>query len=447
MPNTTTSTLALGAAFGLGAAAAAATVGSSSPAPAASSTSSEPESVEEYTSNDLLTVVTLAKKIGDLEKVIETIRSKSTSATISKAEFLSAAASLPPTSAPFSDSEIDLVFRLAAHSARSVDSAPLAQFTSIFTRPTPAALVPGQKQTGSQAALREVLQSAYNFTLGAIAGAIGATFVYPIDLVKTRMQNQRGTVPGELMYKNSMDCFKKVVRNEGFAGLYSGLLPQLVGVAPEKAIKLTMNDFIRKMMTKNGEIPLYGEILAGCTAGGSQVIFTNPLEIVKIRLQVQGEMAKAGVAGAPKKSAVAIVRSLGLLGLYKGAAACLLRDIPFSGIYFPVYAHLKKDVFNEGKKGKKLAIWEMLVSGAIAGIPAAYLVTPADVIKTRLQVAARKGETTYTGLTDAARKIMQQEGFRAFYKGGVARVLRSSPQFGVTLAAYEVLHNLIPFHI
>ena len=193
--------------------------------------------------------MTLAKKIGDLEKVIETIRSKSTSATISKAEFLSAAASLPPTSAPFSDSEIDLVFRLAAHSARSIDSAPLAQFTSIFTRPTPAALVPGQKQTGSQAALREVLQSAYNFTLGAIAGAIGATFVYPIgekwhcflyffintfsrlfeDLVKTRMQNQRGTVPGELMYKNSMDCFKKVVRNEGFAGLYSGLLPQLVG--------------------------------------------------------------------------------------------------------------------------------------------------------------------------------------------------------------------------
>ncbi len=71
--------------------------------------------------------------------------------------------------------------------------------------------------------------------------AVGATAVYPIDLVKTRMQNQRtGAFVGELMYKNSFDCFKKVIRHEGILGLYRGLPPQLVGVAPEKAIKLTV---------------------------------------------------------------------------------------------------------------------------------------------------------------------------------------------------------------
>lgn len=69
--------------------------------------------------------------------------------------------------------------------------------------------------------------------------------VYPIDLVKTRMQNQRtGSYVGELMYKNSMDCFKKVIRHEGVLGLYRGLPPQLVGVAPEKAIKLTVSGII-----------------------------------------------------------------------------------------------------------------------------------------------------------------------------------------------------------
>lgn len=52
--------------------------------------------------------------------------------------------------------------------------------------------------------------------------ATGATAVYPIDLVKTRLQNQRGSLAGEIMYKNSVDCFKKVVRNEGFFGLYRG---------------------------------------------------------------------------------------------------------------------------------------------------------------------------------------------------------------------------------
>lgn len=54
--------------------------------------------------------------------------------------------------------------------------------------------------------------------------AAGATAVYPIDLVKTRMQNQRstGSFVGELMYKNSFDCAKKVLRYEGFFGFYRG---------------------------------------------------------------------------------------------------------------------------------------------------------------------------------------------------------------------------------
>lgn len=77
-------------------------------------------------------------------------------------------------------------------------------------------------------------------------------------------------------------------------------------------------------------------------------------------------------------------------------------------------------------------------------MPAAYLTTPADVIKTRLQVEARKGDTTYNGLTDCARKVFREEGFRAFFKGGPARILRSSPQFGFTLAGYEVLQKLLP---
>jgi solute carrier family 25 (mitochondrial aspartate/glutamate transporter), member 12/13 len=171
-------------------------------------------------------------------------------------------------------------------------------------------------------------------------------------------------------------------------------------------------------------------------------VFTNPLEIVKIRLQVQGEIAKS-VDGAPRRSAMWIVRNLGLVGLYKGASACLLRDVPFSAIYFPTYSHLKKDFFGESPN-KKLGIIQLLSAGAIAGMPAAYLTTPCDVIKTRLQVEARKGETSYTSLRHCAKTIWQEEGFKAFFKGGPARILRSSPQFGFTLAAYELLSRVIP---
>lgn len=125
-----------------------------------------------------------------------------------------------------------------------------------------------------------------------------------------------------------------------------------------------------------------------------------------------------------------------------------------------------------------------------SGVPAASLVTPADVIKTRLQVAARAGQTTYNGVIDCFRKILKEEGFRAFWKGAggkythahththmlrqqivvsqlgivarcggchclegtnettlsfsnlpLARVFRSSPQFGVTLVTYELLQR------
>ncbi|XP_066597735.1 calcium-binding mitochondrial carrier protein Aralar1 isoform X2 [Prorops nasuta] len=284
--------------------------------------------------------------------------------------------------------------------------------------------------------LVQIMESSYRFVLGSIGGAVGATAVYPIDLVKTRMQNQRtGSFIGELMYRNSLDCFQKVIRHEGFFGLYRGLVPQLMGVAPEKAIKLTVNDFVRdKFMDKNGNLHLLGEIISGACAGGSQVIFTNPLEIVKIRLQVAGE-----IAGGSKVRAWTVVKELGLFGLYKGARACFLRDVPFSAIYFPMYAHTKARMADEGGYNTPLSL---LASGAIAGVPAAALVTPADVIKTRLQVVAREGQTTYTGLMDCAKKIYKEEGARAFWKGATARVFRSSPQFGVTLFTYELLQRL-----
>ncbi|KAJ8324387.1 hypothetical protein BDV3_005152 [Batrachochytrium dendrobatidis] len=401
-----------------------------------------PTSFTHATFAEVVALNSVLSKLDIIRKIVDTTVAASPDNSITQKSF-SQTASKMLTYDSISPLEVDIIFRSLGASANSHLAPSL--FDPLFN-PSYRTIVPNAEPIRLSVPM-EIAKSTYNFSLGAIAGAIGATFVYPIDLVKTRMQNQRSKVVGQLLYRNGWDCFKKVVRNEGVGGLYSGLLPQLVGVAPEKAIKLTMNDLIRAKLRdrKTGDLPLWAEIVAGCSAGGSQVLFTNPLEIVKIRLQVQGEVAKAGIEGAaPRQSAISIVRQLGLFGLYKGVGACLLRDIPFSGIYFPVYAHLKKDIFHEGRNGKKLSVVELLVAGALAGMPAAYLVTPADVIKTRLQVAARKGESTYTGIMDATRKIFAEEGASAFFKGGLARVMRSSPQFGVTLAAYEFLHKVVP---
>uniref|UniRef100_A0A4W5JWA8 Solute carrier family 25 member 12 n=1 Tax=Hucho hucho TaxID=62062 RepID=A0A4W5JWA8_9TELE len=374
-----------------------------------------------------------------IRKIYSTLAGTYKDTLVTKEEFVSAANKF----GQINPMEIDILYQLSGlhtHSGK-LNLADIERIAPLEEGALPYHLAEIQRQVPShgdphRSVLLQAAESAYRFGLGALAGATGATAVYPIDLVKTRMQNQRSTSSfvGELMYKNSFDCAKKVLRYEGFFGFYRGLVPQLIGVAPEKAIKLTMNDFVRdKFTTEDNTIPLFAEVLAGATAGGSQVIFTNPLEIVKIRLQVAGEITTARRVGA-----LTVVRDLGLFGLYKGAKACFLRDIPFSAIYFPVYAHTKAEFADEQGRIGPL---QLLTAGAIAGIPAASLVTPADVIKTRLQVAARAGQTTYNGVIDCFRKIIAEEGFRALWKGAGARVCRSSPQFGVTLVTYELLQR------
>ncbi len=65
--------------------------------------------------------------------------------------------------------------------------------------------------------------------------------MYPMDLVKTRMQLQRPGIYKKFgAYKSSLDCLERAFVNEGLNGLYRGLLPQLIGVAIGKALKLTV---------------------------------------------------------------------------------------------------------------------------------------------------------------------------------------------------------------
>jgi solute carrier family 25 aspartate/glutamate transporter 12/13 len=110
-----------------------------------------------------------------------------------------------------------------------------------------------------------------NLLMGGIAGMIGASAVYPMDMVKTRLQFQKST--GTPQYNGTVDCFRQIFRGEGLRGFYRGLPAQLVGIAPEKAIKLTMNDMLRYTFTdkQTGYLPLHFEILAGAGAGFFQV--------------------------------------------------------------------------------------------------------------------------------------------------------------------------------
>lgn len=171
--------------------------------------------------------------------IVRNATAKSVDGKITRTDFLNEAAKITRFNL-FTPMEADILFHFAGLDTNA-GRLGLKEFSRVldpsWQAPKPVSsiahsiegILPTKDSiTHGRGFLGQALDAAQNFVLGSIAGAFGATIVYPIDLVKTRMQNQRSKVVGQLMYKNSLDCAKKVIRNEGFRGLYSGLGPQLI---------------------------------------------------------------------------------------------------------------------------------------------------------------------------------------------------------------------------
>ncbi|XP_060518149.1 mitochondrial glutamate carrier 1-like [Cylas formicarius] len=280
---------------------------------------------------------------------------------------------------------------------------------------------------------------------GGIAGIIGVTCVFPLDLVKTRLQNQQIGPKGEKMYSSMLDAFKKIHKQEGFFGMYRGSAVNILLITPEKAIKLAANDFFRyHLQTKDKTLPMIRQMLAGGLAGLCQIVITTPMELLKIQLQDAGRVAaQAAIGGktvhrtSATQIALGLFKQQGILGLYKGTGATMLRDVSFSVIYFPLFATLNDLGPRKSDGSGEAVFWCSFLSGCAAGSLAALSVNPFDVVKTRLQALSKaEGERSYTGIGNAFINIMRYEGPTAFFKGGACRMIVIAPLFGIAQTVY-----------
>ncbi|KAI4335747.1 hypothetical protein L6164_014359 [Bauhinia variegata] len=172
---------------------------------------------------------------------------------------------------------------------------------------------------------------------GAVAGISSTLCTYPLELLKTRFTVQRG------VYKNFLDAFVRIVREEGPAELYRGLTPSLIGVIPYAATNYFAYDTLQKAYKKafnKEEVGNIMTLLIGSAAGAISSSATFPLEVARKHMQ-------AGALNGRQYSnmlhaLVSILEKEGLAGLYRGLGPSCLKLVPAAGISFMCYEACKR---------------------------------------------------------------------------------------------------------
>ncbi|KAF8407867.1 hypothetical protein HHK36_007005 [Tetracentron sinense] len=302
------------------------------------------------------------------------------------------------------------------------------------------------------------------FLWGAVAGAFGEGMVHPIDTIKTRIQSQ-AVISGCQSQKGIFQMVRTVGVTDGLRGFYRGVNPAIIGSLATGATYFGVIESTKKWVEELH--PNLGGHWSHFIAGGVGTTLGSfvyvPCEVIKQRMQVQGTrkswssiVMKENVCKTPNmqmygyysgifQAGCSIWKDQGLKGLYTGYWSTLARDVPFAGLMVAFYEALK-DLTEYGKQR-----WlpspdcylnssiEGLLLGGLAGGFSAYLTTPLDVIKTRLQV---QGSTIrYNGWLDAIRRTWIAEGIKGMFRGSVPMTIWYIQASALTFMAVEFLRE------
>ncbi|KAJ3299514.1 hypothetical protein HK104_008610 [Borealophlyctis nickersoniae] len=253
---------------------------------------------------------------------------------------------------------------------------------------------------------------------GAVAGTAVDTVLFPLDTIKTRLQAREG--------------FRA---SGGFRGVYSGLSSAVIGSAPSAAAFFVTYETVKKSAARAmpGETyaPITHMIAASCGEIAACVVRV-PTEVVKQRMQT-------GQYNSVSSAVRTILHMEGALGLYRGYTMTIFREIPFTCVQFPLYEHLKK--LWGRHQGRPPHPWEAAICGSIAGGVAAAVTTPLDVVKTRIMLSTKKGDSV--GISHTFRRIVAEEGFHRLFSGIGPRVMWISIGGSIFLGVYEAARKAL----
>ncbi|ORX53208.1 mitochondrial carrier [Hesseltinella vesiculosa] len=296
-----------------------------------------------------------------------------------------------------------------------------------------------------------------HFIAGGVGGMIGAICTSPLDVVKTRLQSTfykqklpataiTTTHPRYLLghFVDTTRLLVRIKQVEGMAGYFKGLGPNLVGVIPARSINFYTYGNGKKFYAdlNHGQETAGVHLISAATAGVVTSTVTNPIWVVKTRLQLQGTQRHYQNS---VDCITHILKEEGIRGLYKGMSASYLGVIEGT-VQWVIYEQLKHrwariDETKDQVKGPKEWLGN-LGAAAVSKLVAACVAYPHEVVRTRLRQPAENGVLKYTGLWQTFRLVWKEEGMVSLYGGMSAHLMRVVPNAAIMFLCYEaILHN------
>lgn len=272
--------------------------------------------------------------------------------------------------------------------------------------------------------------------------------VCPLDVLKTRLQVQSKAATH---YGGISGGLAKIVRDEGFKGLYRGLSPTLFALLPNWAVYFSVYERLKisigsRVSPENSQSAGV-HMAAAAGAGAATMLITNPIWVVKTRIQTQHMGVKMGANGSTKlykgtiDALVRIAREEGIGGLYSGFLPSLL-GVMHVVIQFPLYEKMKYSFANRrhNRETDELTAGELIVASALSKMVASTATYPHEVVRSHMHVAGSGALKDFTATCGA---IMREEGLSGFYRGCVTNLLRTTPAAAATFTSFEVINRHI----
>lgn len=267
---------------------------------------------------------------------------------------------------------------------------------------------------------------------GAVAAIVTTVALYPLDLIKTRLNN--GVDEGGVPYAGPLDVLQREYRKKGFLGLYRGIQVKLMQDVARSFSFFYVFTFLKEYVKRRkGPLGFGDNLLVGYFSASANLMLTMPVEVANTR------MMTGAAAGGVFAIWADLIKSGGWAKLYTGLAANLVLCLN------PAIKHMVFDQVRDRilwmKGSTRLSTLHSFLLGAIATVIASTATFPAARCRAILQ--CRAGKSDMGGARAVVMELIKRGGILELYKGLGPQLVKGVLSSALLLATKEHIHTRV----